>query len=87
MKPAHRLALALAIASVGTLGYVEGRVLDAEARRVRQAEVSPPQPMCMSQQRRLAATGEAYWAERDFAHAQQADGGQWDIACQYRDSF
>lgn len=43
----------------------------------------PPDPLCQSQVRRVAETGEIHWAQLRTAVAMQADGGRWVISCSY----
>jgi hypothetical protein len=89
MTPAaRRLTLATLAVCAVVLGVVEdesvavAQAMAAEAR----AEISPPRPLCLSSVKRLALTGEYYWAPREWALAQQADGGAWVIDCHYGDS-
>jgi hypothetical protein len=69
---ARRLVLWTLAACLLAVAYVE----QPEA-------VTPPHPLCQSQVRRVALTGEPYWAQRTLAHASQTDGGRWIIACSY----
>ena len=76
MTPALRLAAWTLAACVAAVAYVEDGVV-AAMQQPHRVQVSAPSPLCLALER-------GRW--RTWAHAQQADGGGWTIACSYHDS-
>ena len=75
---ATEYALAVIAAALAVTFAVEARTVPHA--QPRQAEISPPQPMC-------TATRYGGWPDRTlwrrYVIAQQADGARWIIHCEY----